>query len=97
MIVEEPLAKFNRGVDWVDPRAPDGVTILAPYEQARPSEFPGVVMGVAPKSMMLFDLASDPAEQQDVAGQHPEVVERLRRLYNPVNREARALLSSPGH
>jgi len=26
---------------WVDPRAPDGVTLLAPYEQYQPSDFPG--------------------------------------------------------
>src|SRR6185369_6071293 len=30
---------------WVDPRAPDGVTILAPYEQAHPSAYPGVLVG----------------------------------------------------
>lgn len=29
---------------------------------------------------VLFDLAADPAEEVDVAGQHPEVVSRLRRL-----------------
>ena len=94
LLVEQPLGKFNRGDDWVDPRAPDGVTILAPYEQARPSDFPGVLTGVAPESMMLFDLAADPAEQQDVAERYPAVVERLRRLFDPVQREADALLSS---
>ena len=29
------------GERWIDPRAPDGVTILAPYEQHPPSDYPG--------------------------------------------------------
>lgn len=70
------------GQKWVDPRGPDGVTILAPYEQAHPSEFPGLESGVAPKPMMLFDLQNDPGEQRDVAGQHPEIVARLKASYD---------------
>jgi uncharacterized sulfatase len=62
---------------WVDPRGPDGVTILAPYEQARVDQHPGLTSGVEPSSMMLFDLQADRAEQHDVADQNPEVVERL--------------------
>ena len=30
---------------------------------------------------LLFDLSRDPQERQNVAGSHPEVLERLRRLY----------------
>ena len=30
----------NRPPDWVDPRAPDGTTILAPAEQYTPGRFP---------------------------------------------------------
>jgi len=54
------------------PRAPDGVTILAPNEQARPDLFPGV--------KMLFDLENDRSEQNDVAARNPEIVERLKAL-----------------
>jgi len=73
--------------NWTDPRGPDGVTILAPYEQARPTAFPGVVTGDAPRPMMLFDIASDSGEQTDVAQQHPDVVARLRALFDAAARE----------
>ena len=69
---------------WLDPRGPDGVTILAPYEQHQPTDYPGLRTGDAAKPMQLFDLQADPGEQHDVAAQHPEVVERLKRLYDGV-------------
>jgi N-acetylgalactosamine-6-sulfatase len=74
---------------WVDKRAPDGVTILAPYEQAHPSQFPGLLTGDETKPMSLFDLATDPGEQHDVAAAHPDVVARLKQLYENMNREIR--------
>lgn len=67
---------------WIDPRGPDGVTILAPYEQAQPSDYPGLNTGDPSKPMQLFDLQADPGEQHDVAAQNPEVVARLKRLYD---------------
>jgi uncharacterized sulfatase len=70
---------------WIDPRGPDGVTILAPYEQAHPSQYPGLQTGDAAKPMMLFDLQADPGEQHDVAAQHPEFVARLKQLYDKMN------------
>ena len=70
-----------------DPRAPDGVGILAPYEQAQRTELPGVQTGDAPKAMQLFDLQADPAEQRDVAAQHPAEVARLKSLYDAANRD----------
>lgn len=69
---------IDEGDAWIDPRAPDGVTLLAPYEQARPSAFPGVQTGDAPAPMMLFDLERDPSEQQNVAAKYPDVVARMR-------------------
>ena len=74
---------------WDDPRGPDGVTILGPFEQPHPGEHPGVDAGVTPKAMMLFDLEADPAEQRDVADEHPEVVERLKALFDEAERGAR--------
>jgi uncharacterized sulfatase len=72
------LADFRaRPGEWIDPRAPDGVTILAPFEQARADQYPGVETGDRPRGLMLVDLAADPAEQHDVAARHPQVVEQL--------------------
>jgi hypothetical protein len=82
--VRSPGGVPKRGEDWVDPRGPDGVTILAPYEQARPSAYPGVIGGDGPKTMMLFDIEADPAEQRDVSKKHPEVVERLNGIYEKI-------------
>ena len=80
--VRPPGAPWKFGDDWVDPRGPDGVTIIAPCEQARPSAYPGVIGGDGPKAMMLFDLETDPAEQHDVSQKHPDVVRRLKSLYD---------------
>jgi uncharacterized sulfatase len=70
------------GERWVDPRGPDGVTILAPYEQSRPDEYPGLRSGDPTGAMSLFDLENDPAEQHNVAGANPEVVGRLKAHYD---------------
>lgn len=80
--VRSPGPAPKRGDDWVDPRGPDGVTILAPYEQARPSDYPGATVGDGPKNMMLFDIEADPSEQHDLSRQHPNVVERLKAIYD---------------
>ena len=77
-----PGPKPGRSGDWVDPRGPDGVTILAPYEQARPGQYPGVIGGDGPKGMMLFDIESDPSEQHDISAKHPEVVEQLKEIFD---------------
>lgn len=77
---------FKPGETYVDPRGPDGITILAPYEQAQPSQHPGVQTGDAPKAMQLFDLRQDPSEQMDVAAQYPEVVARLKASYESAQR-----------
>lgn len=70
------------GERWIDPRAPDGVTLLAPYEQYQPDDYPGASAGDAPKPLELFDLASDPGEKHDVASANADVVERLKAKYD---------------
>ena len=85
--VRSPGPIPNRGPDWVDPRGPDGVTLLAPHEQSRPEEYPGVIGGDGPKEMMLFDVEADPAEQKDVSTKYPDVVRRLKGLYDKMARQ----------
>ena len=79
------------GQTYVDPRAPDGVTILAPYEQAKVTEHPGVKTGDEPRPMQLFDLQNDPAEQTDIAAAHPAEVKRLKAAYDVVNKDVPAV------
>jgi len=73
----------KKGEPWIDPRGPDGSTIIAPPEQAQLWEYPSPADTpdtVAPAEGQLFNLVEDPGEQTDVAAAHPEVVERLRKL-----------------
>jgi uncharacterized sulfatase len=77
----------NPGERWIDPRGPDGVTILAPYEQAQPGEYPGLRTGDETRALSLFDLAGDPGEQHDVAAAHPDVVARLKDRYDRILKE----------
>lgn len=72
---------------WLDPRQPDGVTILAPIEQYNIDAHPGLTTGVAPTKMQLFDLKNDPGEQQDVAAAHSAEVERLKALFDLMNKD----------
>lgn len=65
-----------------NPRKPDGTTIIAPFEQPQPTQHPGVLTGDARKDMMLFDLEADPSEQKDIADSHPDVVKRLKALFD---------------
>ncbi|MBS0210549.1 MAG: sulfatase-like hydrolase/transferase [Planctomycetes bacterium] len=65
-----------------DPRAPDGVRILAPREQYHPSNLPGVATGDSEGDWLLFNLAEDPAEQHNVARDNQNVVNRLRKLFD---------------
>ena len=84
-------ARDHRALDpnerWIDPRGPDGVTILAPYEQAHPSEYPGLRTGDPTGAMSLFDLENDPGEQHDVAAEHRDVVARLKARYDQLVKE----------
>jgi uncharacterized sulfatase len=72
---------------WLDPRLPDGVTILAPIEQYNLDSPPGLTSGVVPAKMQLFDLKADPGEQVDVAAANPEEVRRLKGHFDQMNAE----------
>ena len=68
--------------NWTDPRGPDGVTLLAQFEQATPKQYPGLVTGDKPREMMLFDIEADPGEQHDISSRNPHIVAQLKKLYD---------------
>ena len=63
--------------NWVDPRGPDGKTILAPYEQATPDQYPGVLPQKVNDKYQLFNLKVDRAEENDISEANPEIVQKL--------------------
>lgn len=87
VLAPNPGRVMAPGEKWTDPRGPDGVTILAPYEQHHPSDYPGLHTGDAPAAMSLFDLNTDPGEQKNVAAQHPDIVDRLRKRFDAMNKD----------
>lgn len=64
-------------MDWVDPRGPDGTTIIAPVEQATPEQYPGVVPEESLKKIQLFNVSDDPTESNDLSEELPEMVQEL--------------------
>jgi arylsulfatase A-like enzyme len=76
-----------RGADWVDPRAPNGVTLLAPFEQPKADAHPGIQTGDRPAGWALFNLKDDSGEQHDVAGKNPEIVARLKARFESMEAE----------
>ncbi len=82
------LADEDAKPDWVDPRAPDGVTLIAQTEQSRPAtEHPGVRGGAASREFLLFDMEADPGEQRDVSDSHPDVVKQLKAAFEKMDAE----------
>ena len=75
---------FYKEVDlknWSDPRAPDDSTIIAPFEQATPNDYPGVKPNKINGKVLLFDLDKDPSETINLANEYPEVKEKLMQKY----------------
>lgn len=82
------LADEEARTEWVDPRGPDGVTLIAQTEQARPAAaHPGVRGGAASREFLLFDMEADPGEQRDVSDSHPDVVSRLKAAFERMDAE----------
>jgi uncharacterized sulfatase len=76
--------RFHQHVDpetWIDERAPDGITIIAPFEQATPPQYPGIIPEVMEGEIFLFNLREDPSEMINLAGENPEMVTELENEY----------------
>lgn len=82
---------------WIDPRGPDGVTLIAQHEQSKPHRYPGLRTGDPAQPMMLFDLEADPGEQKNVAAENPDVVARLKALFDKTNRDVPAVKQEERH
>jgi uncharacterized sulfatase len=82
LFLEKP--RFYRPVDlenWSDFRAPDGETIIAPFEQATPAQYPGIKPEKMEGDIFLFNLKEDISEMHNLADEHPEIVNELRKEY----------------
>jgi uncharacterized sulfatase len=73
------LAPRDLNPNWVDPKAPNGTTIIAQTEQPSTMDYPGIVPERFANPNPLFNLELDPTESTDRAAAHPEIVARLRR------------------
>ncbi len=66
---------------WIDNRAPDGTTIIAPMAQATPDDYPGIRPEKMDGDMLLFDLDKDPTESTDLAAKFPLIRKDMVRKY----------------
>lgn len=66
---------------WSDWRAPDGKEIIAPFEQATPAQYPGVIPEKMEGEVFLFNLRNDISEMVNVAEEHPDIVKDLMKEY----------------
>ena len=81
LFVNEPRYQVPDSKSWVDKRAPDGITIIAPYEQATPAQYPGIIPQKPLKQIQLFDLKNDVTESTDLSDNNPDMVRELLQEY----------------
>ncbi len=82
LFVQKP--EYYKEIDlkqWTDKRTPDGTTILAPFQQATPANYPGVKPEKMEGEMLLFDLENDPSESTNLSEKYPQIKEDLIRKY----------------
>lgn len=85
LFLEKPRYK-RKALDAVDPRRPDGTTILAPFEQATWDQYPGVVPEEPPSRIQLFHLSADRTESRELSESMPEKVKELMDEYERFKR-----------
>ncbi len=83
MYINKPryLSSRDLNPDYIDPKAPNGTTIIAQTEQPSPMEYPGIVPEPFDNPTPLFNLAKDAEEQVDLTESHPEIVSSLKRKH----------------
>ena len=82
LFVQKP--EYYQEIDmnkWTDKRAPDGTTILAPFQQATPEDYPGTKPEKMEGEMLLFDLEKDPSESTNLSDKYAQIKEDLIRKY----------------
>jgi uncharacterized sulfatase len=62
---------------WNDPRAPDGITVIASPGQATPAQYPGIIPVKTENEIQLYNLKNDPTESNDLSDANPEKVKEL--------------------
>lgn len=75
------LSSRDLNPDWVDPKAPNGTTIIAQSEQPSSMEYPGVVPKEFDNPTPLFNLRWDPVENVDLTRSHPEIASGMKEKY----------------
>ncbi|MEO1836802.1 MAG: sulfatase-like hydrolase/transferase [Akkermansiaceae bacterium] len=75
------LSKRDLNPDWIDPKAPNGTSIIAQSEQPSSMKYPGVVPKKFDNPLPLFNLAQDPTESIDRSKEYPELATKLRKQY----------------
>ncbi len=71
---------FYQAVDlanWSDWRGPDGTTIIAPFEQANPSQYPGIKPEAMEGERFLFNLQEDISELVNVSENNQDIIDEL--------------------
>ncbi|MEM7671939.1 MAG: hypothetical protein AAF212_01230, partial [Verrucomicrobiota bacterium] len=77
-----PLSVVDLKPNWKDPRGPDGVNIIAPYEQPSNDQYPGLKPPMEPiRHTTLFNLVEDREESKNLADDFPEKISQMKRLY----------------
>ncbi|MEM9025749.1 MAG: sulfatase [Verrucomicrobiota bacterium] len=77
-----PMSGGDLNPNWKDPRGPDGVNIIAPYEQPSNDQYPGLKPPIEQIThTALFNLVEDREESKNLADEFPEKVSQMRRLY----------------
>lgn len=82
LFVNNPYTRLEDSKNWVDDKAPDGVTIIAQtIGQATPAQYPGLIPQKTTKKIELYNLKDDPTESNDLSEIMKDKVNELMQDY----------------